>query len=47
MGSAEIHVIGDWHPVFPEGRGVTEVKVKDIYTAGAAGDETLQPEEEQ
>ncbi|WP_329582652.1 helix-turn-helix domain-containing protein [Streptomyces sp. NBC_01361] len=41
MGTDELHVIGDWHSVFPEGRGVTEVKVKDIYTAGAAGDEAL------
>ncbi|MFE2935523.1 helix-turn-helix domain-containing protein [Streptomyces sp. NPDC059278] len=35
MGTDELHVIGDWHRVFPEGRGVTEVKMKDIYTAGA------------
>ncbi|QLE75773.1 helix-turn-helix domain-containing protein [Streptomyces rectiverticillatus] len=34
MGTDELHVIGDWRRVFPEGRGVTEVKVKDIYTAG-------------
>ncbi|WP_326779437.1 helix-turn-helix transcriptional regulator [Streptomyces sp. NBC_01445] len=45
MGTDELHVIGDWHSVFPEGRGVTEVKVKDTYTAKAAGDETLQPGE--
>ncbi|WP_406397623.1 helix-turn-helix domain-containing protein [Streptomyces sp. NBC_00879] len=44
MGTDELHVIGDWHSVFPEGRGVTEVKVKDVYTVGrdidpaAAGD---------
>ncbi|MCX4821192.1 helix-turn-helix domain-containing protein [Streptomyces sp. NBC_01142] len=44
MGTDELHVIGDWQSVFPEGRGVTEVKVKDTYTAGtgidpaAAGD---------
>ncbi|MGP3776860.1 helix-turn-helix domain-containing protein [Streptomyces sp. SDT5-1] len=36
MGTDELHVIGDWRRVFPEGRGVTEVKVKDVYTAGAA-----------
>ena len=30
MGTDELHVIGDWRRVFPEGRGVTEVKVKDI-----------------
>ncbi|MEV5201348.1 helix-turn-helix domain-containing protein [Streptomyces sp. NPDC053720] len=34
MGTDELHVIGDWHRVFPEGRGVTEVKMKDVYTAG-------------
>lgn len=34
MGTDELHVIGDWRRVFPEGRGVTEVKVKDFYTAG-------------
>ncbi|MFF3784301.1 helix-turn-helix transcriptional regulator [Streptomyces sp. NPDC001933] len=34
MGTDELHVIGDWHRVFPEGRGVTEVKTKDTYTAG-------------
>ncbi|MEL5957172.1 helix-turn-helix transcriptional regulator [Streptomyces sp. CLV115] len=34
MGTDELHVIGDWHHVFPEGRGVTEVKMKDVYTAG-------------
>jgi hypothetical protein len=36
MGTDELHVIGDWQKVFPEGRGVTEVKVKDTYTAGTA-----------
>ncbi|MEU5163827.1 helix-turn-helix transcriptional regulator [Streptomyces sp. NPDC020875] len=34
MGTDELHVIGDWRQVFPEGRGVTEVKVKDTYTVG-------------
>lgn len=34
MGTDELHVIGDWRRVFPEGRGVTEVKVKDLHTAG-------------
>ncbi|UQI46035.1 helix-turn-helix domain-containing protein [Streptomyces sp. HU2014] len=38
MGTDELHVIGDWRRVFPEGRGVTEVKVKDTYTAGTAGE---------
>ncbi|WP_413755266.1 helix-turn-helix transcriptional regulator [Streptomyces sp. MMBL 11-3] len=46
MGTDELHVAGDWRAVFPEGRGVTEVKVKDTYTvdttpapadAGSAG----------
>ncbi|MFJ2738462.1 helix-turn-helix domain-containing protein [Streptomyces sp. NPDC087440] len=34
MGTDELHVVGDWRRVFPEGRGVTEVKVKDTYTVG-------------
>ncbi|EPH41124.1 hypothetical protein STRAU_5776 [Streptomyces aurantiacus JA 4570] len=34
MGTDELHVIGDWRAVFPEGRGVTEVKVKDTYAVG-------------
>ncbi|WP_316745296.1 helix-turn-helix transcriptional regulator [Streptomyces sp. MK7] len=34
MGTDELHVIGDWRAVFPEGRGVTEMKVKDVYTVG-------------
>ncbi|MFJ3229156.1 multiprotein-bridging factor 1 family protein [Streptomyces sp. NPDC086783] len=34
MGTDELHVVGDWRAVFPEGRGVTEVKVKDVYTVG-------------
>ncbi|MGC0327559.1 transcriptional regulator with XRE-family HTH domain [Streptomyces sp. SAI-170] len=34
MGTDELHVIGDWRAVFTEGRGVTEVKVKDVYTVG-------------
>ncbi|MFF9301855.1 helix-turn-helix domain-containing protein [Streptomyces sp. NPDC014764] len=33
MGTDELHVIGEWRRVFPEGRAVTEVKVKDTYTA--------------
>ncbi|MET7941894.1 helix-turn-helix transcriptional regulator [Streptomyces sp. NPDC005302] len=35
MGTDELHVIGDWRAVFPEGRGVAEVKVKDTYAIGA------------
>ncbi|MEU6372448.1 helix-turn-helix transcriptional regulator [Streptomyces sp. NPDC046909] len=44
MGTDELHVVGDWRRVFPEGRGVSEVKLKDTYTVGedldpaAAGD---------
>ncbi|MEU9759145.1 helix-turn-helix domain-containing protein [Streptomyces sp. NPDC047985] len=41
MGTDELHVIGDWRRVFPEGRGVSEVKVKDTYTAG---DDMVEPE---
>ncbi|MEU2619524.1 helix-turn-helix transcriptional regulator [Streptomyces sp. NPDC007157] len=36
MGTDELHVIGDWRAIFPEGRGVTEVKVKDVYTVNSA-----------
>ncbi|MFI6541599.1 helix-turn-helix domain-containing protein [Streptomyces prunicolor] len=39
MGTDELHVIGEWHAIFPEGRGMTEVKVKDIYTVGTATEE--------
>lgn len=39
MGTDELHVIGDWRRVFPEGRAVTEVKVKDVYTAGTEYDD--------
>ncbi|MGW1534475.1 helix-turn-helix domain-containing protein [Streptomyces aureus] len=35
MGTDELHLIGDWRAVFPEGRGVTEVKVKDVYGVGS------------
>ncbi|MFG2440977.1 transcriptional regulator, partial [Streptomyces sp. NPDC048508] len=35
MGTDELHLIGDWRAVFPEGRGVTEVKVKDTYSVGS------------
>ncbi|MPY30593.1 helix-turn-helix transcriptional regulator [Streptomyces adustus] len=37
MGTDELHVTGDWRAVFAEGRGVTEVKVKDTYTVGTDG----------
>ncbi|MFE6667580.1 helix-turn-helix domain-containing protein [Streptomyces sp. NPDC057697] len=46
MGTDELHVIGDWHRVFPEGRGVTEVKTKDTYTAGSDDTEDLAGEDE-
>ncbi|MYW62536.1 helix-turn-helix domain-containing protein [Streptomyces sp. SID8379] len=45
MGTDELHVIGDWRRVFAEGRGVTEVKVKDRYTAGTSTDQTPHPGE--
>ncbi|MPY32770.1 helix-turn-helix transcriptional regulator [Streptomyces adustus] len=40
MGTDELHLIGDWRTVFPEGRGVTEVKVKDVYTVGSDRNQT-------
>jgi transcriptional regulator with XRE-family HTH domain len=43
MGTDELHVIGDWRAVFPEGRGVTEVKLKDVYTVGNDQDEATRP----
>ncbi|SEF18983.1 helix-turn-helix transcriptional regulator [Streptomyces sp. Ag109_O5-10] len=43
MGTDELHVAGDWQAVFPEGRGVTEAKVKDVYTVGST--DTATPEE--
>ncbi|MFI9568117.1 helix-turn-helix domain-containing protein [Streptomyces rishiriensis] len=45
MGTDELHVIGDWRRVFPEGRSVTEVKVKDTYTA-ASGTEASTGQEQ-
>ncbi|MFJ8856329.1 DUF927 domain-containing protein [Streptomyces sp. NPDC102437] len=33
-GTDELHVVGDWQSVFPEGRGVAQVKVKDEYEIG-------------
>ncbi|MFE9823473.1 hypothetical protein ACFYSH_15245 [Streptomyces sp. NPDC005791] len=42
-GTDELHVTGDWRQVFPEGRGVAQMKVKHgdakasgEYTAGTA-----------
>ncbi|KPI20967.1 helix-turn-helix domain protein [Actinobacteria bacterium OK006] len=42
MGTDELHVVGDWRAVFPEGRGVTEVKVKDVYAVGTDQDQPMQ-----
>lgn len=33
-GTDELHVVGDWRAVFPEGRNLNEVKEKNIYTLG-------------
>ncbi|MGW4271000.1 helix-turn-helix domain-containing protein [Streptomyces seoulensis] len=38
MGTDELHVTGDWRAVFPEGRGVAEVKLKDTYAVGGEPD---------
>jgi transcriptional regulator with XRE-family HTH domain len=45
MGTDELHVIGDWRRVFPEGRSVTEVKVKDTYTAGTGTEASMGEEQ--
>ncbi|MFF3139894.1 helix-turn-helix domain-containing protein [Streptomyces mirabilis] len=45
MGTDELHVVGDWRAVFPEGRGVTEVKVKDVYTVGTDQEQATQAPE--
>jgi transcriptional regulator with XRE-family HTH domain len=37
MGTDELHVIGDWQPLFTEGRDVTQVKVKESYTLEIEG----------
>ncbi|MFJ8733868.1 helix-turn-helix transcriptional regulator [Streptomyces bauhiniae] len=33
MGTDELHIAGNWRQVFTEGRGVSQVKVKDVYAA--------------
>ncbi|MFB7998805.1 acyltransferase [Streptomyces sp. NPDC056002] len=33
-GTDELHVAGDWRPVFPEGRDLNQVKAKNIYMLG-------------
>ncbi|WP_406448731.1 helix-turn-helix domain-containing protein [Streptomyces sp. NBC_01622] len=43
QGTDELHVIGDWHQVFTEGRGVTEVKVKDTYIVGGPPEDPAAP----
>ncbi|MFE7075253.1 hypothetical protein ACFU96_34685 [Streptomyces sp. NPDC057620] len=45
MGTDELHVTGDWRAVFPEGRGVAEVKVKDTYTVGTSSTVAQRPED--
>ncbi|MFC8201736.1 helix-turn-helix domain-containing protein [Streptomyces sp. NPDC057298] len=45
MGTDELHVTGDWRAVFPEGRGVAEVKVKDAYTVGTDPSTANEPSE--
>ncbi|MEV6486992.1 helix-turn-helix transcriptional regulator [Streptomyces sp. NPDC051576] len=32
MGTDELHLAGNWRQVFTEGRGVSQVKIKDVYT---------------
>jgi len=38
MGTDELHIAGNWRTVFTEGRGVSQVKVKDTYTLDTAHD---------
>ncbi|MFC9596223.1 acyltransferase, partial [Streptomyces sp. NPDC056944] len=33
-GTDELHVVGDWRPVFPEGRDLSQVKEKNTYVLG-------------
>ncbi|MEU1867866.1 acyltransferase [Streptomyces gardneri] len=33
-GTDELHVVGDWRPVFPEGRDLSQVKEKSTYILG-------------
>ncbi|MFF1360677.1 acyltransferase [Streptomyces sp. NPDC058297] len=33
-GTDELHVAGDWRPVFPQGRALNQVKAKNTYTLG-------------
>ncbi|MFF9011355.1 acyltransferase [Streptomyces sp. NPDC014870] len=34
-GTDELHVVGDWRTVFPEGRDLNQVKEKDTYILGS------------
>ncbi|MFD6281351.1 helix-turn-helix domain-containing protein [Streptomyces sp. NPDC060209] len=40
MGTDELHVTGDWRQVFPEGRGVSQMKIKHSE-AKASGEYTI------
>ncbi|AGP51661.1 hypothetical protein M271_00100 [Streptomyces rapamycinicus NRRL 5491] len=40
MGTDELHVTGDWRQVFPEGRGVAQMKIKHS-DAKASGEYTI------
>lgn len=33
-GTDELHIAGDWRPVFPQGRDLNQVKEKKLYTLG-------------
>ncbi|MFJ4717450.1 acyltransferase [Streptomyces sp. NPDC088785] len=35
-GTDELHVSGNWQPVFPEGRALNQVKAKTTYTLGGS-----------
>lgn len=35
-GTDELHVIGDWRTVFPEGRDLNQVKAKEAYVLGGS-----------
>ncbi|MEU8960070.1 acyltransferase [Streptomyces sp. NPDC048518] len=35
-GTDELHVMGDWRSVFPEGRDLNQVKQKGVYTIGGS-----------
>ncbi|MCK7626511.1 helix-turn-helix domain-containing protein [Streptomyces sp. RS10V-4] len=41
MGTDELHVSGDWRRVFPEGRGLAQMKIKYSDTAKASGEYTV------